>query len=237
MSIEEIRQNWDLCRNSNQSVNINCGSLRGIGKTQFLRQLMIDYKRNNLSSHIVLLIPNSRLERSYRDIVYPVTTQHINTQSIIDRVIVANDFELSEITRRSVAQSYVFADEVPNAEQICMYSDCTFVAGTYSNHDGLVRRLSLTGLYGVDGDRQNLRAQNLRTNRNGDALTSHSHHEAGIDFMQGLTEWQQNINSLVRAMPATQDPNQPIQVVSFSFSEPKKEIPDQKIKFKFIATV
>jgi hypothetical protein len=214
MSIEEIRQNWELQRQSNRSVNINCGFLRRIGKTQFLRQLMIEWRRSNLSSHIVLLVPNSSLIRTYQDLC-----SYNDRQNIIDRVVVVNNFGPSELIRRS----YVFADEVPDAERVCMHcGECTFIAGTYSNHDG---------------DRQNLRAQNLRINRNGDA------YEVGIDFMQGLTEWQSRLFT-------TQDPNQPIQVpVLFNHSEfepvplyskpkeNKKEVLDSKIKFKFIETV
>jgi hypothetical protein len=117
MSSNEIRQLWEYRTRTRQSVNINCGQLRGIGKTLFLKQLITESK-NNSRNTIALMTPNSSFTNQYRDLLQTNIINYI----ITDR----------QNLRNLLQTTLVFSDEVPNAEFDCRQFRLNFVAGVYS---------------------------------------------------------------------------------------------------------
>jgi len=109
------------------SLNINCGTLRRIGKTTCIKELIYENREQNN----IILIPNSNFLQLYsnvqvRPFVFP--TQDINRRRY--------EFELSQLVRGRSEDFYIYADEVPDAENIMeMFQDVPrahFVAGFYS---------------------------------------------------------------------------------------------------------
>jgi hypothetical protein len=132
------------------SLNINCGTLRRIGKTTCIRELI---RRNGQKNNIVL-VPNSNFLQEYINIqVRPciIPTDIENRRRY--------EFELSQMIRGSSENFYVYADEVPDAENIMRIFEniptVHFVVGFYSTHNQHVyhrldrladRRLTSTSL-------------------------------------------------------------------------------------------
>jgi hypothetical protein len=111
----EISINYDRIR------NVNCGSLRRIGKTTTLKNLIRSFKNENWDVTTVLLIPRNSHREIYNDI----------SQSI-DVIETPSEFIRNMGRGQQIA---VFADEVPNAEILVNQNQngrINFVAGFYS---------------------------------------------------------------------------------------------------------
>ena len=128
MSVSELMFMYNLCVDQGYSLNINCGTLRRIGKTTCIKELI----RGNSQRNNVVLVPNRNLLQDYagvevRPFVFP--TDNMRNRS-------RYELELSQIVRGRSEDFYVYADEVPDAENIMeMFRDSPtvhFVAGFYS---------------------------------------------------------------------------------------------------------
>ena len=117
--IDLVRQ-WEMSVQRDGPRNINCGMLRRIGKTQALRELISQYRRNQGSARVYVLVPTQEMGNVYRDLGVTICS----IQGSFAREICSNI-------------ALVFADEVPDAEIIIRNNfqspTITFIAGFYSN--------------------------------------------------------------------------------------------------------
>lgn len=205
MSSNEIRETWERHRHEGRSVNINCGYLRGIGKTQFLRELMIEWKRDHPTSRIYLWSRNNRnITNQYRDlqnsnVIYEVGEPRI-CESIAD----------------------VFADEWPEAENYCRDRGYNFVAGAYSYlvQESQVLRASENvgiGPRNIDREQQRVRHEEIQQ-----TLQIH-----GFDTLANeLNQLQESVRESISGFIGDDVKNKP--------KRKKKELADQKAKMRFI---
>jgi len=112
-----LYMNWRNAYQQGINRNINCGSLRRIGKTHTLRRIIGEFRTLDAVRRIILLVPNMNYRNRYEDLYHNGT---IN-------VIIGNQNQL-----RGQANAYVFADEVPTIEPIPSNAGIEFIAGFYS---------------------------------------------------------------------------------------------------------
>lgn len=127
-----LQQQWEYQSQSSGIRNINCGQLRRIGKTHTLIQMIREYDRNHpqRNEHIVVVVPNEGLGELY---------QRLIRERCLDRIVVVSDME----RQLRGTPSVIFADEVPNIEQIIVRSNLwEFIAGFYN--DIHQQRISVT---------------------------------------------------------------------------------------------
>ena len=115
-SSQRLYENWQLKFQQGFCRNINCGSLRQIGKTTTLLRILIEYVNLNDNRQIVLMTPNSIIRNLLRNRVN--SSVHIITEN--DRQALTG------------LQNYIlFADECPNAHTLRNING-EFIAGFYS---------------------------------------------------------------------------------------------------------
>ena len=131
MSFEEIRRIWEYNRHNRLTANINCGYLRRCGKSEFLRDLIIEEARKEENRHkfFYLLVSSQNNSREYSDLVGNLTSN-----GIVFRIIVATHDDTSLYQLRSLqnSNSLFFSDEIPNIEEIICPMGFTLFAGVYS---------------------------------------------------------------------------------------------------------
>jgi len=120
MSATELREIWESRRRHGDS-NINCGVLRGIGKTQCLNEIISECP---FGIRKLLLCG---LNLSQYTLMYPMVDMAIPPNELITN---PNRYITAPVT-------YVYADEVPGAQTIVNSVSRTsliFVAGFYSTN-------------------------------------------------------------------------------------------------------
>jgi hypothetical protein len=125
MSITEIRQVWEMHRQQGLNLNINCGDLRRIGKTQFLRELIVQWKDLHPTHSISIWTQTPDIGQEYIDLRIDRTVEYL-----------FNFFDLQCRGIRGMMREReldVFSDEIPNAEEmIRRHPHLHFIAGVYS---------------------------------------------------------------------------------------------------------
>jgi len=121
---------WEYNCNNNLPHNINCGSLRRIGKTNCLLQIATEFKYARPDTHI-LIISNLDIDL-YRELDFNI----IRPQNLLDIF-------------RGISNAIFFADEIPDAEIICRGCNLEFIAGFYSTSEHWLPELqcSICGRY------------------------------------------------------------------------------------------
>ena len=213
MSVEELLRSYENTRILGYSLNINCGYLRGIGKTECLRQII---RQKPISIRGILLLPSQNFVRNWveetRDYniscyVCPNVYPHFNPQ-------------LNSQLYSSSSPQYVYSDEVPDAETIVRNWDrqnIEFIAGFFS----VDRSQNFRGAIGLQGV-------------TGIQCTTDLQGATGLSF-QGVT----GLSFQGVTYANFQDDNQEHQSIvaesKFSKTKNKKELPkDQQNKIKFI---
>jgi hypothetical protein len=112
-----LYNNWRMAYEHGINRNINCGSLRRIGKTHTLRRIMSEFRAQDAVRRIILIVPTMNYRAAYEELYHDGT---IN-------LIISNQNQL-----RGQANAYLFADEVPVIEQLNPNSGVEFIAGFYS---------------------------------------------------------------------------------------------------------
>jgi hypothetical protein len=120
MSAYELMLIWQYHKNVGDVLNINCGQLKNIGKTECIRKLL-----NNSLNEIMILTPYSQQYQS----------QIAHHQIIAIWTKFGSEF--TQYYRGKSNQIDAFADEVPNAEKIVnslRMPNIKFIAGFYSDN-------------------------------------------------------------------------------------------------------
>jgi hypothetical protein len=119
MSADELKIIWQYHKNTGNVLNINCGQLRNIGKTECIKRLMDDSR-----NEIMILTPYSQQYQS--QIAHQIFAIWTKFGS-----------EFTQYYRGKSDQIDAFADEVPNAERIVNSlgrQNIKFIAGFYSDN-------------------------------------------------------------------------------------------------------
>lgn len=128
MSVEELMRTHDMRVRSGHSLNINCGNLRRIGKTTCIRTMLERTPQTK-----IIIIPNQNLMHEYRNLARVFVLPPI---SITGNARRRYEMELMSLLNGRGGDAYVFADEVPEAEEListyCVTDRVHFVAGFYS---------------------------------------------------------------------------------------------------------
>jgi hypothetical protein len=112
-----LYNNWRMAYQHGINRNINCGSLRRIGKTNTLRRIISEFRAQDAVRRIILIVRTMNYRVRYEDLYGNGT---IN-------LIIGNQNQL-----RGQTNAYLFADEVPTIEQLNPNSGVEFIAGFYS---------------------------------------------------------------------------------------------------------
>jgi len=127
MSAQELRQIYEMYRQQH-ILNINCGILRGIGKTECLIHLMLECP---ITIRRVLIVRTQNERRQY-----------LNVDGLISLICITSS-EVEQYFRGNNNPTYVYADEVPNAQELIenLHRDSIrFIAGFYSDFESLYRQ-------------------------------------------------------------------------------------------------
>lgn len=221
MSVEELLRSYEDTRILGYSLNINCGYLRRIGKTECLRRII---RLKPISIRGILLLPSQNFVRNWVEETRDYNISCYVCPNVYPRFNSQLNSQLS-----SSSPQYVYSDEVPDAETIVRNwgrQNIEFIAGFFSVHrsqnlQGVtgVSFQGLTGLQGVTGP--SFQVQGV-TGPSFQGVT-------GVSF-QGVTGMHANFANF-------QDDNQELQsiVAESKLTKNKKELPkDQQNKIKFI---
>jgi hypothetical protein len=135
MSAQEIRQVWEMHRQQGLSLNINCGCLRHIGKTQFLRELIQEWRGIYATHSLVIWTRDANMGREYIDLIDKRIVAHISGRA---EIIPFSSTLMSRLRRTELdifADVDIFADEIEDGEDIIELRQSTlhFIAGVYSS--------------------------------------------------------------------------------------------------------
>lgn len=111
----DLKNTYLMHKRQGLCLNINCGYLRSIGKTEFLKELILEYnQQKQVGTQVFLVVkdPNS-FRRYWHNIPIQIITPSILRQNVF-------------------FNGAFFADEVPEAEDICIRKNFNFIAGFYS---------------------------------------------------------------------------------------------------------
>lgn len=99
--------------------NINCGILRGIGKTYCLRQLIEE--EGTKEKPIYILVQNLGIARAvYGDLIKKRICREVTPLAL---------------GRLEGMQAEIYSDEVPEAEEMLFpFSNCTYLGGFYNEY-------------------------------------------------------------------------------------------------------
>ena len=139
MSVEELLRTHEYNRNNGLSLNIDCGFLRRIGKTECLRYLI---RNKPVSTRGILLLPNSYV-RNWSEELRNYNLVCLTRQNFSN----TPPFLTSE-------QNFIYADEIPEAESVVRNwgrRNNIFIAGFYSITLSRSEYSGFSGYSGVSG--------------------------------------------------------------------------------------